>query len=45
MEALPLLLGLETKIGEGLFSNDPGLGFFFEAPGPWEGLQPDLGHL
>ena len=29
MEALPLLLGLETKIGEGLFSNDPGLGIFF----------------
>ena len=32
MEALPLLLGLETKIGEGLFSNDPGLGFFFRGP-------------
>ena len=32
MEALPLLLGLETKRGEGLFSNDPGLGFFFRGP-------------
>ena len=29
MEAFPSLLGLETKTREGLFSNGPGLGFFF----------------
>ena len=29
MEAFPSLLGLEKKLGEGLFSNDQGLGFFF----------------
>ena len=30
MEAFPSLLGLEKKMGEGLFSNDLGLGFFFQ---------------